>query len=65
MFKVETGEFKGNKTLTIKNTATDKRVLTIGLGKAKALLANLEEIKKFVAENDKNNTSDISVDLDD
>ncbi len=54
MFKTETGEYMGNKTLTIKNATTDKRVITLGLGKAKALLANLEEIKKFVAENDKN-----------
>jgi hypothetical protein len=51
-FKSESGEFKGNKTFSVL-TLDDKRVITFGLTKAKAILATIEELKKFVEENEK------------
>jgi hypothetical protein len=52
MFKSESGEFKGSKTFSILTT-DDKRVITFGVTKAKAILASIEDLKKFVEENDK------------
>ncbi len=49
-YKTETGEFKGNKTISIFNG--EKRIVSFGLKKAKAILANIEDIKKFVNAND-------------
>ena len=49
--KTESGEFKGSKTLTV--LSDDKRVITFGLTKAKAILAAYEDIKSFVEANDK------------
>lgn len=49
-YKVETGEFKGNKTISI--SKEEKRVVSFGLKKAKAIIENYEAIKKFVEEND-------------
>jgi hypothetical protein len=51
-FKTEVGEFKGSKTIAL-STKDDKRVISFGLAKAKAILACYEEIKEFVAKNDK------------
>lgn len=51
-FKTEVGEFKGSKTIAI-TTADDKRVITFGLSKAKAILESIDAIKKFVEQNDK------------
>lgn len=48
-YKVETGEFKGNKTISIMKD--DKRVVSFGIKKAQAILANVEEIKKFIKDN--------------
>jgi hypothetical protein len=48
---VEFGEFKGNKTISLKNTPTDKFSFTFGLGKAKLIVENFEAIKKFVDDN--------------
>jgi hypothetical protein len=48
---VEFGEFKGNKTISLKNTSTDKFSFTFGLGKAKLIVENFEAIKKFVDDN--------------
>ena len=45
MFKTEVGEFKGNKTLSI--FSGDRRVISFGLNKAKAIIACIDEIKKF------------------
>ena len=50
-FKTEVGEFKGSKTISILNG--DKRVISFGLSKAKAILAEIEAIRDFVAKNDK------------
>lgn len=52
MFKSESGEFKGNKTFSVL-TEDDRRVITFGLTKAKAILATIEDLKKFVEENEK------------
>jgi len=52
-YKTETGEFKGNKTISIING--EKRVISFGIKKAAAIVANYEEIKKFVEENSTNN----------
>ncbi len=50
---VEKSEFKGNPVLVIKRDENDKFPFSFGLTKAKMILETLEEIKKFVAENDK------------
>jgi hypothetical protein len=50
-FKTEVGEFKGSKTFSI--FKGDKRVLSFGLNKAKAILACIDLIRDFVATNDK------------
>ena len=56
-YTTETGEFKGNKTISIHNG--DKRVVSFGLTKAKAIVAAFEEIKAFVEANDKGETATI------
>lgn len=59
-FSSETSEYKGSPTLSITKEYDDKdgnkkvsRVLTFGVGKAEAILAQIEAIKKFVEENKK------------
>ena len=39
--------------LVIKRDADDKYPFSFGMSKAKLILENIEEIKKFVAENEK------------
>lgn len=51
-FKTEVGEFKGSKTIAI-TTSDDKRVITFGLSKAKAILESIDAIRAFVEQNDK------------
>lgn len=51
MFKTEIGEFKGSKTISI--FADDRRVISFGVNKAKAILACLEDIKRFTETADK------------
>lgn len=65
-FKTTTGEYKGNKTISIKKEYENKdgetkdgHVLTFGVNKAKAILSVVDDIKKFVEDNDKN-TIDVS-----
>lgn len=48
---VERGEYKGKPLLVIKRSEEDKYPFSFGLGKAKLILENIEEIKKFVEEN--------------
>jgi hypothetical protein len=48
---VERSEFKGKPTLVIKRNEDDKYPFSFGMSKAKLILENLEEIKKFVEEN--------------
>ena len=47
------GEFKGNKTITLfdeGSETSEKYPFSFGLNKAKLILANIEDIKKFVEE---------------
>lgn len=50
---VEESEFKGNKMLVIKSSEEDKYPFQFGVKKAKLILENIDEIKKFVEKNDK------------
>ena len=50
---VERSEFKGRPILVIKRSEDEKFPFSFGLAKAKMILDNFEEIKKFVAETDK------------
>jgi len=47
---VERGEFKGKPVLIIKRDENDQYPFSFGLSKARLILENVEEIKKFVAE---------------
>ncbi len=48
---VEFGEFKGKPVLILRRSEDDKFPFSFGVNKAKLILENLEDIKKFVAEN--------------
>jgi hypothetical protein len=48
---VERTEFKGKPVLILKRDENDKYPFSFGLSKAKLIIENLEEIKKFIAEN--------------
>lgn len=50
---VSESEFKGNAMIVIKNDEEDKYPFQFGLKKAKLVLENIEEIKKFVEKYDK------------
>lgn len=50
---VEESEFKGNPMLVLKTAEDDKFPFQFGLKKAKLILENIEEIKKFVEKHDK------------
>lgn len=45
---VEESEFKGNPMIVIKNTEDDQYPFQFGVKKAKLVLENIDEIKKFV-----------------
>jgi len=60
-FTSETGEFKGSKTFSVMDG--DRRVITFGVNKAKAILSVLKDLEQFVANND-NTTTNQSVTLD-
>ena len=47
----EVGNFKGNKVLIMKEDEEDKYPFTIGITKAKKILAHLKDIEDFVEEN--------------
>ena len=47
---IERGEFKGKPLIIIKRSEDDKYPFSFGLSKAKLILENIEEIKKFVEE---------------
>ena len=49
----ERSEFKGRPMLVLKRSEDEKFPFSFGLNKAKMILENIEEIKKFVQENDK------------
>jgi hypothetical protein len=48
---VERSEYKGNPTLVIRRNEEDQYPFSFGISKAKLILENLEEIKKFVQDN--------------
>lgn len=50
---VEESEFKGNPMIVIKNDEEDKYPFQFGVKKAKLVLENIEEVKKFVEKYDK------------
>ena len=50
---VSESEFKGNPMLVIKNSEEDKFPFQFGLKKAKLILENIDDIKKFVEKHDK------------
>lgn len=58
---VEKGEYKGNKVITFKKDLEDKYPFTFGLAKAKIVLAHIDDIKKFVEENDDLGKKPVSV----
>lgn len=47
---VEYDEFKGNKIIKLKRDENDTFPFSFGKGKAKLIVENYEEIKKFVSE---------------
>ena len=49
---VERTEYKGNKLIVLKRNEEDKYPFSFGLGKAKLIVENIEEIKKFIQEED-------------
>ena len=49
---IERSEFKGRPLLVIKRSEDDRYPFSFGLSKAKMILENIEEIKKFVDEVD-------------
>lgn len=48
---VERGEYKGKPLLILKRSEEDKYPFSFGVSKAKLILDNLDEIRKFVEEN--------------
>jgi len=48
---VERTEFKGKPLLVLKRSEDDNFPFSFGMSKAKLILENIEEIKKFVEEN--------------
>ena len=50
---VERSEFKGKPMIVLKRNEDDQYPFQFGMSKAKLILENIEEIKKFVAENEK------------
>lgn len=50
---VEESEFKGNPMIVLKNDEEDKYPFQFGVKKAKLVLENIDDIKKFVEKYDK------------
>lgn len=48
---IERSEYKGKPLIVIKRSEDDKYPFSFGVSKAKLILENIEEIKKFVEEN--------------
>lgn len=48
---IERGEYKGKPLIIIRRSEDDKYPFSFGVSKAKLILENIEEIKKFVEEN--------------
>lgn len=50
---IEKSEYKGKPIIVIKKDENDQYPFSFGLNKARLILENIEEIKKFVEENNK------------
>jgi len=50
---IERSEYKGKPVLIIKRDENDKYPFAFGMNKARLILENLEEIKRFVEDNTK------------
>lgn len=50
---IERSEYKGKPVLVIKRDENDKYPFAFGLNKARMILENLEEIRRFVEDNSK------------
>ena len=50
---VERSEFKGKPVLIMRRSEDDKYPFTFGMSKARLIIENLEEIKRFVEDNSK------------
>ena len=50
-FTTEIGDFKGSKTISI--LKDEKRIISFGITKVKSILATIEDLKRFVEENEK------------
>lgn len=50
---IERSEYKGRPMIVLKRSEDEKFPFSFGLNKAKMILESIDEIKKFVAENDK------------
>ena len=48
---IERGEYKGKPLIIMKRNEEDKYPFSFGLSKAKLIIENIDEIKKFVEEN--------------
>lgn len=48
---IERGEYKGKALIILKRNEDDKYPFSFGISKAKLIVENIEEIKKFVEEN--------------
>ncbi len=48
---VERTEFKGKPVIILKRNEEDKFPFSFGLSKARLIIENIEEIKKFIKEN--------------
>ncbi|MDD5730846.1 MAG: hypothetical protein PHN57_06945 [Candidatus Omnitrophica bacterium] len=48
---IERGEYKGKPLLVLKRDENDNFPFSFGLSKARIILDNIEEIRKFVEEN--------------
>jgi len=48
---IERSEFKGKPLIVLKRSEDDQYPFSFGISKAKLIVENIEEIKKFVQEN--------------
>jgi len=49
---VEITEFKGSPVISLKRNEEDKYGLTFGIRKAKLVIEHIDDIKKFISENE-------------
>ena len=53
MADVQISEFKGNPVIVLRRSAEDRYPFQFGLSKAKLVVESIEEIKKFVEDQEK------------